>query len=231
MASTELTTSQNAAPPNNASNGTRREASTSPELLSLEILFICTNFLRAELHKASDVRDSHSSSLRICLSGFVHGHSKALGFSGALGAGTVAFSTRAVKFDRAAAGSCHSRSVICIATEIGRRTKPRSCLIQPGWFSAWFSAARISPRALVPAAARSASMAGTGVENFTAVTITANKKHAMRKATPTCQTVRSWFMVDLRWLMSRRKSLHARRNGFPWLRAGAGPFAGTVHGG
>jgi hypothetical protein len=30
MASTELTTSQNAAPPNNASNGTRKEVSTDP---------------------------------------------------------------------------------------------------------------------------------------------------------------------------------------------------------
>src|ERR1039458_5633639 len=177
-----------------------------------------------------NVRDSHSSSLRICLSGFVHGHSKALGFSVALGAGTAALSTRAVKFDRAAAGFCHSRSVICIATEIGRRTKPRSWLIQPERFSAWFSAARISARALTRMTARSASMAGTGVENFTTVTITANKKHAMRKPTPTGQTVRSWFMGDLRWLMSRRKSLHARRKEFPWLRAGAGLFAGTVHG-
>src|SRR5208282_6257193 len=87
---------------------------------------------------------------------FIHGHSKALGFSGALGAGAVAFSTRAARFDRAAAGFCHSRSVICIATKIGRRTKPRSWLIQPGWFSAWFSAARISARALERTAARSA---------------------------------------------------------------------------
>jgi hypothetical protein len=37
-------------------------------------------------------------------------------------------------------------------------------------------------------------MAGTGVEYFTAATITANKKHAMRKATPTGQTVRSLFI-------------------------------------
>jgi len=139
MASTELTTNQNAAPPNNASSGTRKEVSTSPELLSLEILFICTNFRGAELHEASNVRDSHSSSPRICLSGFVHGHSKALGFSGALGAGAVAFSTRAAKFDRAAAGFCHSRSVICITMEIGRRTRPRFSSIQPEWFSAWFS--------------------------------------------------------------------------------------------
>ena len=63
---------------------------------------------------------------------FIHRHSKGLGLAGAGGAGAVAFSTRAVRFDRAAAGSCHSRSVICMATSIGRRTRPRLSSIQPG---------------------------------------------------------------------------------------------------
>jgi hypothetical protein len=50
------------------------------------------------------------------------GYSKAGGFSGALGGGVEAFSTRAIKFERNAAGFLPLSTTICIARSIGNRT-------------------------------------------------------------------------------------------------------------
>ena len=51
-------------------------------------------------------------------------YSNALGFAGATGGAAVAFSTRAIRFERAAAGFCQSRSMSCMASAIGSRTTP-----------------------------------------------------------------------------------------------------------
>src|SRR4051812_30272632 len=50
------------------------------------------------------------------------GYSKAGGFSGAFGGGVEAFSTRAIKLERNAAGFLPPSTTSCIARSIGRRT-------------------------------------------------------------------------------------------------------------
>ena len=67
--------------------------------------------------------------------------------------------------------------------QVNRQAHEAAVLVNPArWFNAWVSAARISASALARTAARSASIAGTDVENRTFTTKAANKKHAMKKA-------------------------------------------------
>ena len=51
-------------------------------------------------------------------------YSNGLGLAGAGGGTAVAFSTRAIRFERAAAGFCQSRKVSFIASAIGSLTTP-----------------------------------------------------------------------------------------------------------
>ena len=58
-------------------------------------------------------------------------YSNWLGFAGAAGGTAVAFSTRAIRLERAAAGFCQSRSASFIASAIGSRTTPLAWSTQP----------------------------------------------------------------------------------------------------
>ena len=58
-------------------------------------------------------------------------YSNGLGFAGAAGGTAVAFSTRAIRFERAAAGFCQSRSASFMASAIGSRTTPLAWSTQP----------------------------------------------------------------------------------------------------
>ena len=58
-------------------------------------------------------------------------YSNALGFAGAGGGTAVAFSTRATRLERAAAGFCQSRNASFIASAMGSLTTPFAWSTQP----------------------------------------------------------------------------------------------------
>src|SRR6185312_8943883 len=98
----------------------------------------------------------------------VHSNGFAFGFV-FFGAGALNFCSRAIKTARACAGFCHSLAVICIAVSIGKRTMPRDWSTQAGYSKAALSVWRISASDLEMVASRSASIAGTEMENFVIV--------------------------------------------------------------
>src|SRR6266478_200099 len=88
----------------------------------------------------------------------VRNYSNGLGAGG--GGGGFAFSSRAIKFERAAGGFCQARSARFIASSMRNRTTPLPWSIQAVVWSASASAARSSARFLARMAARSSPSGG-----------------------------------------------------------------------
>src|SRR4051812_13110706 len=124
--------SHQAAPTNKTSNGNRQEALMSP----------------AETGPPG----AHGEVELVAFIKTAAAYSNGLGAAGT--GGGLAFSTRAIRFERAIAGFCHSRSTSFIASSIRNRTRPLVWSTQPTLRNASASAARISASALARSAAR-----------------------------------------------------------------------------